>query len=299
MRVTDSLFVILRYLEWDRPLQAHPDYSRIRHDTVVSRKRLPGMKNYLADSGRSDLEELYRRLFLGWPDLVKAFAFRVELITIPFFRAELQAREILLSLSGEDLAQTVGGRTFMGTLLFPHLRSSVSYSLSFDESGTLSGWRILQLSDGECITLYADGEFLFVTDDRHFCDPVTGREVSVEHTMDESLMFLDSVLELLRVHVLFKRLADVKEKRLPVEGTREARRCDPSGDDVSAVRIPVRRMDVTYFTTYVRTEGYPRRGFFRRQRYKRNGEWQIRIQWIDATYVSGYTRKARKLVEIQ
>lgn len=302
MRVSEKDFLILRYLKWNRQLFLHPDYQKNRNrrvDAVIKGRGTACLKNYLEDEGRMDLLKVYRNLNDDWPRLAPAFGFRVELVSRAFIEAVEQARDAFAN-NLEVCREYLKGKTFDGTLLIPHLNSSVSFHYRFNETGTAFDEQdVLQIGDSDCIVLYRGDGMVFATNTIHLADARTGETAPIEEAnkLDGTLGYLDNLDSLLINYICFKRFANVTEKIVAQSGTRQARSLKPD-DDINESSVSVRRMDATYYTTIVRTEGYPRRGFFRMQRYKENREWVHRLKWIDATYVSGYTRKASKLTNI-
>lgn len=301
MRITEKKFIILRYLQWHGRLFDHPDYvrvfRRISGSRVLASKGSPTFKNYVEDDGRPELIDVYRSLNERWPSLSDDYGYRVEMLSSQFCAAVEEAQETLHKDRDTCLAY-LAGRTFRGTLLIPHLDSSVSYSLKFNDAGTgCERTDILQLSSGDCISLYTDGSMLFVTDTMHLSDIRTGRQAPAaeQSRMQGVLDYLDTMLGFLTDYICFLKFANVSERFVTGANSRQGRRARPD-DDVNETPVPVRQMTVSYFTTTVRTEGFPRRGFFRMQPHKVDGQWRHYLRWIDATYVSGYTRKAQKLV---
>lgn len=290
--------MILRYLSWDRQLFQHPDYQRNRNrDVLIHGRGTPCIKNYAEDDGRQDLLQVYRNLNADWPRLAPAFRFRVELVSSSFIEAVDQARDAFAN-NQEVCREYLKGKTFDGTLLIPHLNSSVSFHLRFNPDGTgFDEEDIFQVGDSDCIVLYKGDGMAFATETIHLADVKTGKTAPIEESnkLDGTLDYLDNLESLLVNYFCFKRFANVTEKMIAGTNGRQQKRRDPD-DDLNESGVTVRRMDATYFTTTVRTEGFPRRGFFRMQRYKEGGEWVHRLKWIDATYVSGYTRKAKKLL---
>ena len=297
MRVSEKDFMILRYLKWNRPLFLHPDYQRRRNrDVLIHGRGTPCIKNYAEDDGRQDLLQVYRNLNENWPRLSAAFGFRVELVSASFIEAVNDARDAFAN-NKEVCRDYLKGREFNGTLLIPHLNSSVSFHYRFNDEGTaLDEQDILQIGDSDCIVLYRGGGMAFASETIYLADICTGKTAPIEerNKLDGTLGYLDNLDSLLVNYICFKRFANVTEKFIAGNGSRQARKQSPD-EDLNETGVVIRRMDATYYTTVIRTEGYPRRGFFRMQRYKVDGEWTHRLKWIDATYVSGYTRKAKKL----
>ena len=300
MRITDKDFLILRYLTWKGRLFEHPDYRKVLGragaGSVIKGKGTPTLKNYLEDDGRPELTEVYRRLNTRWPSLSKDFGFRVELLTVPFCTAVEEAREALQK-NWDVCCDYLKEREFKGTLLIPHLNTSISYDVKFNDAGTgFERRNILQIGDSDCVVIYFDGQLLFVSETIHLADVKTGSlaPATVENGFQEALDFLDNQSSFIVAYLCFLRFANVSEKFVTAADSRQARKARPE-EDLNGTAIPIRRMTVSYFTTTVRSEGYPRKGFFRMQPHKVNGEWTHYLRWIDSTYVSGYTRKARKL----
>lgn len=301
MRISEKDYLILRYLKWNRQLFGHPDYQRQmnrRGDTVIHGRGTACLKNYKEDNDREDLLAVYRSLNADWPRLAPAFSFRVELVSRPFIIAVGEAGEAFAS-NKELCRGYIRGREFKGTLLIPHLNSSVSYILKFNDEGTaLVQEDILQVGDSDCIVLYKGNGMAFATEIIYMADAATGELAPIKdrNKLNSTLDYIDNLESLLVNYICFKHFANVTEKMVTQQGSRQARKLNPD-EDINETLIPVRRMDATYYTTVIRTEGYPRRGFFRMQRYKVDGEWIHRLKWIDATFVSGYTRRAKKLLE--
>ena len=301
MRISEKDYLILRYLKWNRQLFQHPDYQRQmarRGDAVIHGRGTACLKNYIEDEGRGDLLSVYRNLNTDWPRLAPAFSFRVELVSRTFITAVEEARDAFSS-NRELCREYLKGKEFKGTLLIPHLNSSVSYLLKFDGEGVaLEQEDILQIGDSDCIVLYKGHGMAFATETIHLADAKTGELAPIEERdkLKNTLDYIDNLESLLVNYICFKHFANVTEKMVIQQGSRQARKLGADGD-VNETMIPVRRLDATYYTTVIRTEGFPRRGFFRMQRYKVDGEWIHRLKWIDATFVSGYTRRAKKLLE--
>lgn len=304
MHVSEKDFLILRYLAWNCELFAHPDYVRVMKSSGPMTRIIKGrgtmtLKNYIEDDTRPELTQVYSKLNRRWKELAPAFRFRIELLSVPFCRAVEDARDAL-GRNHEKCLGYLGGKSFKGTLVIPHLNSTISYDLKYNDTGTGFDRRVyLQISDSDCITLFADDESLFVTDTMHLADILTGELAPVDgrDKMQSSLDYLDWLDAFLGTYLCFLHFAEVKEKFIIQAGSRQARKVGRD-EDINDTSLPVRRMTVSYFTTTVRTEGFPRKGHFRMQPCKVDGEWTHRLKWIDATYVSGYTRKATKSIDL-
>lgn len=304
MRVSEKDFLILRYLTWKGRLFEHPDYRKVlgRAGTgsVIKGKGTPTIKNYLEDDGRPELTEVYRRLNTRWPSLSKDFGFRVELLTVPFCTAVEEAREALQK-NWDLCCDYLKEREFKGTLLIPHLNTSISYDVKFNDAGTgFERRNILQIGDSDCVVIYFDGEMLFVSETIRLADVKTGSlaPASVENGFQNDLDFLDNQTSFIVAYLCFLRFANVSERFITPASSRQARQAKPD-EWVNDSGLSIRLMTSSYFTSTVRSEGFPRKGFFRMQPHKVNGEWTHYLRWIDATYVSGYIRKAKILTEIE
>jgi len=64
---------------------------------------------------------------------------------------------------------------------------------------------------------------------------------------------------------------------------------------VNKTDLPVTHLDCTWFTTFIRSEGFSVRGHFRLQNYKIDGKSIKKLKWIPPHEKNGYTRKARKI----
>ena len=290
MRLSPDTFEILRYIGFRRPLTEYPGIGRGRF----------GFAAYQADRQR-EAETAIRYFYLHWDEVSDAFSYRVELLSANFCREEMQARHALDEFLGPRRAEVLGNAEIKGTVIVPHLRMSLSYLIPFDSEGMVMTDSIclLQLSEYRALSLAvfpngnASGRTAFVSE--------SVRSVTVDGEeavpLAARLDYLDVTVSTLINHHLFKRYANVRTKIIAREGTREARRIDKEKDCISTLPYPVRQLDATYFTTTIRTGSFLRRGHFRMQRYKNDGEWDHKLIWIDQTTVSGYTRKARVLVK--
>jgi hypothetical protein len=92
---------------------------------------------------------------------------------------------------------------------------------------------------------------------------------------------------------LFRKYADVKVKMLQPKMKVELFKCKYHNDNDHQIEI----MDSTWFTDFVRSEAFKVRGHFRLQAFGTNLS-ERKIVWIKDFKKEGYTRKARKELEI-
>lgn len=292
MRLDNNSFGILRFLGFRKPLTEYPGFF----------KKKMGFANYESDPMEEGLAALKYFIF-HWDEVSDAFSYRVELLSKNYCFEEIQARFTLAEHLESRRAEILGNAELQGTVIVPHLRMSLSYYIPFDADGMVdyNNLCLLQLSEYNALSLavFPDEQTghrtAFVSCEMKSVD-YEGVEVKTDGDIGKSLDYLDVMVSTLINHHLFKRFANVKTKIVAREGTREAKKINPEKDYVSSLPYPVRQLDATYFTTTIRTGAFLRRGHFRMQRYKNDGEWDHKLIWIDQTTVSGYTRKARVLV---
>lgn len=292
MRLTARDFEILRFLDFRRPLTEYP--GMMKPTTRF------GFSNYIQD-GR-EVETVLRYFYTRWDEVADGFSWRVDLMSENFCNEEEAARDALEGfLDGARRIEVFAGQTLQGTMIVPHLRMSLSYIIPFDAQGNMDVNRsfLLQLSERNTVSLALfpngnGGRQAFISETMRAVKLVNGEERELD-AMDDKLNYLEIILSMVKLHHLFLRFANVKQKIIAREGTREARKAAP-GDYVSELTFPVRQLNATYFTTTTHIGEFLRRGHFRMQRYKNNGEWDHKLIWIDQTTVSGYTRKAKVLI---
>lgn len=293
MRVTAKDFEVLRFLGFGRPLTEYPGMMR-------SNARF-GFANYTQDSEK-EVSTALRWFYSHWNEVSDGFSWRVDLMSENFCNEEEAAKTALEgSLVPERRAEILGGRRLEGTLIVPHLRMSLSYIVSYDANGNcdINNSFLLQLSERNTLSLAvfpngSGGRQAFVSETMRTVRLVNGAIEEAEG-LQSSLDYIDAMISMVTLHHLFLRFANVKQKIIAREGTREARKARPE-DYVTDLVIPVRQLDATYFTTTTHIGEFLRRGHFRMQRYKNEGVWDHKLIWIDQTTVSGYTRKAKVLV---
>ena len=297
MRVSEKDFLILRYLQWNGPLLEHPDYRKVLRSSnperIIHGRGTVTLKNYQEDNGRPETLMVYRALNGNWKEYAAAFRFRVELLSSAFLEAVNEARESFES-HPELCKEYLKDKEFKGTLLMPKLNSSLSYDIKFNSRGDgLLRRTYLQVGDSDCIVMFCNDDTLFVSNTMHTVE-LRGSDIIERKERDSltnKLDYLDMNESLLVSYLCFLHFASVTEKMITQSGSRQARKLKPE-DDINDTILPIRMMTVAYFTTVTRTEGYPRRGFFRWQACGK-GMKEHRLTWIDATYVNGYTRKAQ------
>ena len=295
--ITFQKFPILRLLEWGGELEDHPLYKKARQ--MSERGKTPKMDG-LIRGRKGDSEEDMRLSFsflsVNWPRLRTAFSHKVDLMSKEFAREEDVAWDVL---KDKGVVWEYLKGHFRGTLLFDKNGSSVSYEMEdtvFDEEGVefKSFCVIVVDKDGAASLICCkEGELGVGFFSRRLLDwyGEKGRYTDAE----AGARAVMSVLELVLHHEAFMHFASVRTKYLARPGTRDAKG-RPEGEPLNRTQSNIRHLTPSWYTTTVRTEGFPRRGHFRMQRYKEGSGWTHRLKWIDATYVSGYTRKARKLL---
>lgn len=294
MRLDVKSFEILRYLGFHRPLTELPGMMKGKF----------GFASYSQDD-TAELNNVLRYFYLHWDEVSRAFSDRVELLSQSFCNEEMLARHTLSDYVSDKRPEVLGGVELQGTILVPHLKMSLSYYLPFDAYGMLIVDRmaIFQLSQGNAVSLAvfpnkeSGTRTAFVSSQMKTVDFTVGSEVDVPDEFSKELDYLDIMVSTVINHYLFRRYANVKTKIVARDGTREAKKANPDRDYISSLDFPIRQLDATYFTTTIHSGAFLRRGHFRMQRYKNNGEWDHKLIWIDQMTISGYTRKARVLVD--
>lgn len=292
MRVSAKEFEILRFLDFRQDLSKYP--GMMKPGTKL------GFANYPEDNEEVNAVLLW--FYFHWPEVVDDFGWRVDMMSQTFCDEEIAAKDTLMNYisNPQRRRELLGGQILKGTMIVPHLKMSLSYMLPFNESGYVdtNNARILELSQGNCVSMavFPNGgghTQLFVSETMRFVDFSSGEQVS---SIDEGLNYLDTITSTIILHFLFLRFANVKQKFLARAGTRQEKKAGPN-EDISEMSFPIRQLDATYFTTTIHIGEFLRRGHFRMQRHKIDGEWAHKLIWIDQTVVSGYTRKAKVLLE--
>lgn len=309
MKLSEDTFPILRFLSWDKPLNQNPTYLRgIKTKNRVVKGALTMPPNDYVAPVSEFVDTFDSLIATRWKDLAKRFSSCVDYPSYEFYRDCVSAWPVLKN--NDSVQRYLTGR-FTGTILLGFdTQISISYDIPFVEGRVELGGHLLvvdrdgfvRLAVAECeegMKMYASDEFPTVCDIR---ESKSGKKVKYikfdatkQSRLDYKLQMADAFVLFVKQHLAFVHFANVQSKYIARAGTREAKR-QGADKPVNYSNTNIRRLTTSWYTTTIKTDGFPRRGHFRMQRYKDGDGWTHRLKYIDATYVSGYTRKAKKLL---
>ncbi|MEI6949881.1 hypothetical protein V9K67_22025 [Paraflavisolibacter sp. H34] len=197
------------------------------------------------------------------------FRSNIQLITKPFSDALLenfdkfQIEEVIHSL--ENLS---------GCMIFPN-----QYSYLYNIQNYHQG--VIFCFIKEALAYYAN----FRDGHNVICDLLVPNGFVSEQ---EILQNFDMVSNLLMTTLAFIRYTEVEVKELPAQKKVHEFDCKYVNDTSFDMHI----YDCRWYTTYVKTEGFPVRGHLRHQPKKEKGEWTKKYIWIEPFMKTGYTLKA-------
>jgi len=230
-----------------------------------------------------------------WPRLVPKFRSQVALVSEAFGEAVTESFTML----GKDPDSTkafLAGKTFSGTLLITDAKATVSYGLTYDAKGVMSGYSVLWLDRLGSIMAYIVPGMEFIS--RNILPDEDGG-MAPEPILRTGFGSMNEtgagIIIAIQNFILFCHFADVDVKFVARPGSREARR--QSGDKdayVNDTHLNVRHLTAHYYTTICRDESFGVRGHFRMQPFG-TGRSERKLIYISPFTKNGYHRRAELL----
>ena len=113
------------------------------------------------------------------------------------------------------------------------------------------------------------------------------------NTEEKQIKYFEKSLAIIILFKMFKSYADVETKVLKPHSKLKTISCKYVND----TKLELTYLDSKWFTNLVKSEGFNVRGHFRLQPKKKNGQWTKELIWINKFEKTGYTAKARKLLQ--
>lgn len=284
MRYTEQNYPLLRFLKWTDSIIRHPEMKRQREDVkknkmITTLPFLTFQTSEALDSYNRKWSEAYsirKIIFEHWPELQQAFSSKIEIISKNFLFAMDRSYDAFLK---PELFEEITGE-FKGTLILPS-GEAICYDFEMADPKWLNGKLIYGIA-GQAIRLHSDGNTLVmaVIDDIAY-------DAEKAHKIDRHEESAEGIFDIILVYTLFKKYAEIKE----VEA-KSIKRTMENVPEVKTTLNGISFLDVSWFTTIIRTEGFGVRGHFRLQPYG-PGKTEKRLIYINEYQKHGYVRKAR------
>ena len=230
----------------------------------------------------TDKQQLAQRFEASFKTVAPVVIENVNMISKPFHEAVEKSSASLQRLINDHIEQKdlfVGGvymTTHTAVFCIVHYGPNGSAIVCYNFS-----------KDGQILSLYAT--YPDVPDILYVCCEICEKYgINTEKEKREFCLEISKFcikVELFKIHATIETVV--------VEPGKKA--SGPKGEKCkNETLVPVTMLDTRWFTTTIRTDGFPVRGHVRLQPIKENGEWKKRLIWINEFEKNGYTRKALK-----
>lgn len=313
--LTEQNCMALKYLKWHKPLTSHPDFisafkdaPKYRNVDALTQKHpclsFLGVHEEINEETRLFLQGIYDK----WGDISDMSEGRIDIVSKPFLDGLNMSFK---SLFTDSIIDEIQGQRFSGTTFIPdgcggHTCYIYDFVFDYKNSGGIGLGKETNyfIVLGRCDDVFmsagrgADNKFYIYVSKEAVAEHLqqTGKKsVDTQDEFNQSCkdVALHSVMSMVAYHI-FKRYANVEVKN--------ARMLDKKDQDQPIVKTTitdVNYIDCSWFTTIVRSEGFKVRGHFRLQPYKNEEhEWDKKLIYISPFEKHGYTRRAKKLLDM-
>ncbi len=293
----------LRYVKWTRNLLEHPEFIRAskKPHEVIMREGDPFLS--LAYKDREG-EQIVLATAMDWGKLAEAFREDIWTTSMAYARGFEQASDSIYKHRVE-LYREMAGNVYSG-MMVQTIKGEDPFVLLYDvdlvdaREETREGWvkghfvlwhGTILMATGRRLVAGAwsdlDQKILKCTATPEF------RQVMIKENgcVDAALVF--TVLD----NLVFRKYADLSVRDARIRAPKQKDGQDEKEDQYSVksnVPSPIRRYDVNWYTETVRSAGFARKGFLGFRWKGPRGNQQRVLVPVKATWVKGYTRRARK-----
>lgn len=296
--ITEQNCPTLRFLKWDKPLLQHPLFLKWKRDGKND-TRIP----YLDFKFPSRLIAMTcKQTVEHWDDISRPFLRDIWTTSIAFGKA-FEAASDSICKHRVELYNEMVGPMYMGTAI----HATEDIPICFLYSLRLFGAK-KEMGEGgqEGIHVQWEGMILMVSGSELIaaavCDNDAKRVISdaspklkqifteTNGSVDSGLLF--SVMD----QLVFRKYANVTIRNARETSRKGKGAHDKDEELIVKTTIPeeVHRYDVNWFTETIRTAGFARKGYLGFRWKGPRGNQQRVLVPIKATWVKGYTRKAKK-----
>jgi hypothetical protein len=249
--------------------------------------KIPLLKS---DSGFSYIEENFRN---KWNECKNIFAENINYLSETFVSATQNVSEKMRDLFF-DMMKNGEEYKFNGTFIIKHYVFMIDYEAvgSVTTNGDIKTDIFMFTKTG--IPLFWFSEKSFKLTGWVSQEIVNGNSFGerLNNKKDIEDFYNNSVFNIV-VFSMFKTFADVETKYLPPNKKTKEINCKYVND----TNLGITMIDSTWFTTLVKSDAFKVSGHFRLQACGENHS-QRKLVWISDFQKKGYTRKAKKLINI-
>lgn len=300
--ITEQNCPTLRYLKWEHPLDEHPEFRKWLKQKNSKYQNIPFLHLM---SHEDDLFDLSRNIITkDWTWMSKIFREDIWTASVAYGKAFEQASDSIYKHRLE-LYKQMTGAIYKGTYIQATDGTPLCllYCVHFDDFNkeNINGndgfqllWKgvILLISGRELVAAASavdeDGDYIIGSN----AIPALRETFKKQNnSVDAALLF--QVLD----NLVFRKYADVtvREATSRSQGKKEDA---AKNDDIVLVKTTlqekVNRYDINWYTETVRTAGFARKGYIGIRWKGPRGNQHPEFVPIKATWVKGYTRKAKK-----
>ena len=293
----------LRYIKWNQSLLKHPEFVkaiRFSGDKAISRA-LPFLNLAYKNA---DVNSILDMAANKWDVFSQCFRKDIWTTSIAYGKAFENASESIYKHRLE-LYRHLVGETYSGTFIqaTEDMPLSILYYIDFravepkvfpdGRDGLHITWAgvILMLYGKELAAACSSNSHNFVSAGAN--PPMTEAFVSANGSVDAGLLF--TVLD----NIAFRRFADVSVRLVGEKAPTAKEKNNGQSEDnrlivKSSLARQINRYDINWYTESVRTAGFARKGYIGIRWKGPRGNQHPEFVPIKATWVRGYTRKAKK-----
>lgn len=291
----------LRFVKWPKKLYEHPEFVRWQKSCDAGRDApIPFLNMKYVDQGVIDVME---RAVNGWGELSEAFRGDVWTTSIAYGKGFEGAADSICKHRVE-LYKEMAGEIYSGVLIQATDDLPVAFLYDIDlidarpekREGVGNGihvmWHgtILMISETDLwAAAYSDYDNKKMT-----CGAMPALKklyTEMNGSVDSALVF--TVLD----NLVFRKYADITVRDARVRKKIEKDVPADENDDYivkSSLPSPINRYDVNWYTETVRSAGFARKAFLGFRWKGPRGHQHRELVPVKATWVRGYTRRARK-----
>lgn len=293
----------LRFIKWPKRLIDHPEFIRWRNSRDSGRDApLPYLDIKNVDNGPVFVTLLMTSM---WEELSEAFRSDVWTTSITYGKGFEGAADSICKHRVE-LYKEMAGEIYSGVLI--QATDDVPVAILYDidlidaraESREGVGDGIHVMWHGTILMVSGSELWAFAFSDFDDKEMRCGATPAVEKLYTELNGSVDSGLVFTVLdNLVFRKYADitVRDARVKKKNERDEKADDGDKEDYivkSSLQAPINRYDVNWYTETVRSAGFARKAFLGfRWKGPRGHQHRVLVP-VRATWVRGYTRRARK-----